>query len=196
MLAVLGIGVYLPIPALSGRYTMPAVWGVDLMLAALLSGLAALPASAWKRLAWGGLAVGLVAVASANVGRQAKFAARAALLWEALEYVEHTATPEERIAWFSGPDLNVEEGIHFRWHLLARGHDHVMVELYDDRGRPEERCELPPVQGGAVLAMTGQAMPPPGGPWVLRQQFRRPYWGGRKEYDCYLWAANGELTRR
>jgi hypothetical protein len=191
LLAVCGVAVYLPIPALSGRYTMPAVWGVDLMLAALLSGLAAVPALAWRRAAWGGLVLGLAVVAGANVGRQEKFAARAALLWDTLEYVEQTATPEEHVAWVSSPGLNVEEGIHFRWHLLARGHRDLMVELYDEQGRPEERCELPPAQGGATLAVTGTPAPPPGGAWELRQQFRRPYWAGRKEYDCYLWAAGG-----
>ena len=30
VLVLFGIGVYLPIPAISGRYTMPAVWGLDL----------------------------------------------------------------------------------------------------------------------------------------------------------------------
>jgi hypothetical protein len=188
---VCGIAVYLPIPALSGRYTMPAVWGVDLMLAALLSGLASVPLICWRRAAWGGLAVGLAVVAGANVGRQEKFAARAAVLWDTLEYVEETAAPDERVAWVSGPGLNVEEGIHFRWHLLARGRPTLAVELYDTEGRPEERCELPPAAGRARLAVTGSPEPPPGGAWALRQTFRRPYWGGRKEYDCYLWAAGG-----
>ena len=59
-----------------------------------------------------------------------------------------------RVAWFSGPALNVEEGIHFRWHLLARGRGDVAVELYDDRGRPEQRCELPPATGRAGWAVT------------------------------------------
>jgi hypothetical protein len=197
LLAVCGLCVYLPIPALSGRYTMPAVWGVDLMLAALVSGLAAVPAAAWRRAAWTGLVGGLAAVAAANVGRQEKFAARAAVLWDTLEYVERTAPPEEHVAWLSGPGLNVEEGIHFRWHLLARGRDDVAVELYDERGRPEERCELPMARGAAGLAVTGTPEPPAaGGPWVLRGQFRRPYWAGRKTYDCYLWAAATDLTQR
>ncbi len=191
-----GVLVYLPIPAVSGRYTMPAVWGLDLALAALLSRLADVPSAAWRRTAWAGLAGGLAAVALANVGRQEKFAARAALLWETLEEVERSAAPDERIAWYSGPALNVEEGIHFRWHLLARGHGDLAIELFDAQGQPEERCELPPVRGGAALAVTGSATPPPGGPWVLRQQLRRPYWQGRREYDCYLWATGAELTRR
>jgi hypothetical protein len=143
--------------------------------------------------------MGLAGVAVANVGRQAKFAARADLLWQTLEAVERATPPGElRVAWFSGPALNVEEGIHFRWHLLARGRGDVAVELYDDRGRPEQRSELPPATGQAGWAVTGAPQPPPGGPWALRQAFRRDYWRGRRRYECYLWAAGaaGEVARR
>jgi hypothetical protein len=183
-----GIAVYLPMPAISVRYTMPAVWGLDLLLAGLLSGLGSLPSVAAKRAAWVGLLVGLAVVAGANIGRQEKFAARAAALWDTLEYVETTASTSNRIAWCSGPALNEEEGIHFHWHLQARGHD-LPVDLCDEQGRPLERCELPVAAGDPELAVTGTATPPPGGPWSLRQTFRRPYWGGRREYDCYLWTS-------
>jgi hypothetical protein len=188
LLLAAGIAVYLPIQAISGRYTMPAVWGLDLMLAALVAALAALPATATKRIAWVGLAGGLAVVAGANVGRQEKFAARAAVLWDALRCVEESATPDDRIAWYSGPALNAEEGIHFHWHLFARGHD-LPVNLYDDQGRPQERCELQTPAGGDGWAVTGSPQAPPGGPWELKRSFRRPYWGGRREYDCYLWTS-------
>jgi hypothetical protein len=186
LLLFAGIAVYLPMPAISGRYTMPAVWGLDLLLAGLLSGLGSLPSVAAKRTAWVGLLVGLAVVAGANIGRQEKFAARAAALWDTLEYVETAAGPSDRIAWCSSPALNEEEGIHFHWHLQARGHN-LPVDLCDEQGRPLERCELPPAVGEPELAVTGTATPPPGGPWSLRQTVRRPYWGGRREYDCYLW---------
>jgi hypothetical protein len=185
-----GIAVYLPIPAISGRYTMPAVWGLDLLLAALVAALAALPGLPAKRIAWAALAVGLIVVAGANVGRQEKFAARAAVLWDTLRYVETSATPDDRIAWYSGSALNAEEGIHFHWHLLAHGHD-LPVDLFDDHGRPEERCELSKAAGHDGWAVTGSPEAPPGGTWELKKTFRRPYWGGRREYDCYLWSAAG-----
>jgi hypothetical protein len=191
MLLAAGMVVYLPIPAISGRYTMPAVWGLDLILAALLSGLALVSNDRWRRTAWVALGVGLAAVAVTSVGKQERFAARAAVLWEALEYVEQHSTPADRVAWYDGPALNVEEGIHFRWHLLARGHD-LPVDLYDEHGKPQERCELPPAAGGAGIAVTGAADAPPGGPWELRRSFKRTYWGDRHEYDCYVWGiANG-----
>jgi hypothetical protein len=190
LLLAAGIAVYLPMPAISGRYTMPAVWGLDLLQAGVLSALCTIPAFATKRAAWVGLLAGLAVVAGANIGRQEKFAARANTLWDTLEYVENSCMPADRIAWYSGPDLNEEEGIHFQWHLKARGND-VPVDVCDENGRPLQRCELPITTGDIDLAVTGTSTPPPGGPWGLRQTFRRPYWGGRREYDCYLWAAKG-----
>src|SRR5262249_22933420 len=82
-----GAALSLPMDAVSGRYTMPAVWGLDLMTAALLGALAAVPLAWPKRLAWTALTAGLATVAVASVGRQEKFAARADLLWQALEHV-------------------------------------------------------------------------------------------------------------
>jgi hypothetical protein len=184
LLLTAGIAVYLPIPAVSGRYTMPAVWGLDLLLAVFIARLAAIPSISAKRIGWVGLVGGLAVVAAANVGRQQKFAARAAVLWDTLESVETMAAPD-RIAWYGGPALNVEEGINFHWHMMGRGCN-LPMDVYDD-GRPADRCELPPAAGGAGLAVTGSPSPPPGGPWELRRTFRRPYWGGRREFDCYLW---------
>jgi hypothetical protein len=185
-----GIVVYLPIPAMSGRYTMPAVWGLDIILASLLSDLATVPLVRWRRAAWIGLVAGLAVVAGTSVGRQEKFAARASVLWDALEYVESTAGPAERVAWYGGPALGPDEGIHFRWHLIGRGHD-LPVDLYNEHGQPEERLELPRAVGGDGVAVTGTGDPPPGGPWQLRRSFRREYWGGRRRYDCYVWGLDG-----
>lgn len=193
LLIVLGVGAYLPMTMVSGRYVMPAVWGVDLILAVLFGRLAELPAGPGKRIAVVGLAVGLIAVAVANLGKQEKFAARARLLWQTLEWVEREADPAARLAWVSGPDLNVEEGIHFRWHLLYRGHADLAVGLFDENGQALERCELPPPDGPAVLTVTGKPYPPDG-PWFLKRSFRAVYWGGRREYDCYLWSAAREAV--
>lgn len=191
LLVLCGIMVYLPIPAMSGRYTMPAVWGLDLILAAFLSVLAEVPAVRCRRLAGVGLAGGLAVVIGANVGRQDKFAARAEVLWQAVETVERAAGPRTSVAWLSGPALNVEEGIHFRWHLLARGRGDVAVQLFDEHGQPEVRCELPTGGRGRPegWAVTGVPQPPPGGPWSLRQSFRQDYWVGRRHYECYLWSS-------
>ena len=97
-------------------------------------------------------------------------------------------TPRRSVAWISSAGLNVEEGIHFRWHLQARGHDRLAVELLDERGHADERIELAAGNQPANLAVTGSRQPPPGGPWTLRRQFRAPYWAGQRHFDAYLWS--------
>ena len=210
LLVVCGVAIYLPMPAVSGRYTMPAVWGLDLALAGLLALLGTVELPVWRKLAMAAVVGGLIAVAIANVGRQAKVAARINVLWQALEFVEKSAGNEARIAWVSGPQLNVEEGIHFRWHLQARGHDNVVVDLFDEHGVAEERCELPPVNPGSgssfilhpssfslrpsSFAITGTPQPPPTGDWALVRHFEATFWLGRRHFDCYLWEARSTVS--
>ncbi len=189
LVVAFGIGIYLPMPAVSGRYTMPAVWGLDLAFAGLLAMLFAAPAVRWRRWATVAVVGGLAAVAVANLGKQAKFAARSDLLWLALRHVERSTGGPQRVLWVSGPALNGEEGIHFHWHLHARGHGRIAVDLVDERGAAEERCELPKAAGPATMAMTGTPEPPPGGPWRLERAFHSQFWAGRRQYDCYLWSA-------
>src|SRR6185437_16651322 len=72
-----GIGMYLPMSNIAGRYAMPAVWGLDILFALLLSALVAAPLTAWKKAAFAAICTGLAIVAISNLGRQEKFAARA-----------------------------------------------------------------------------------------------------------------------
>ncbi|MDB5306769.1 MAG: hypothetical protein JWO38_971 [Gemmataceae bacterium] len=184
-----GVAMYLPMGMMSGRYAMPAVWGVDLLFALLLTALAAAPLTPWKKAAWAGVCTGLAVVAVANVGRQEKFAARAKVLWDAVRYVETTAPPGARVAWASGDSLagglNVEEGIHFQWHLYHRGRGDVKIGLYDAAGRPLDRVELPPLDGPPQYVLFGKPAEEPAG-WEPERTFAAGYWMGRKRYDCYL----------
>ncbi|MBX9622499.1 MAG: hypothetical protein K2X82_01660 [Gemmataceae bacterium] len=187
LLILAGVAVYLPMGMMSGRYAMPAVWGLDILFALLLSALVAAPLTVWKKAAWVGVAAGLAAVAVTSVGKQEKFAARAKMLWEAVHHVEATAPPGARVAWVAGDGLkgglNIEEGIHFQWHLYHRGRGDVRVALYGDAGRPLERTELPPPDGPPDLALYGT--PGPAG-WEEERTFAAAYWLGRKRYDCHL----------
>ncbi len=184
-LLVCGIGIYLPMSGVSGRYSMPAIWGLDLGFAVLLSALAGVGASVWKRAAWATLACGLAAVAVANLGKQDKFAARAALLWQALEHVEGEYPQGTCLGWVAGPNLNIEEGIHFSWHLALRGRRYLPLQLLDADGRPQQRSELPPIDRQPVLLLSG-APTVPGEHWKLRREFAAVYWGGLRRYHCYL----------
>lgn len=187
LLVAAGVVVYLPLSMMSGRYAMPAVWGLDILVALLLTALVALPLSAWKKAAFAGVCAGLAVVAVAGVGKQEKFAARAHLLWDAVRHVEATAPPNARIAWLSGDStsggLNIEEGIHFRWHLLHRGRGDVAVGLFDESGKPLSRVELPPLDGPAEYALFGKVEP---SGWEPERTFAAGYWLGRKRYDCGL----------
>src|SRR5579885_303829 len=185
VLLVLGVGVYLPIGAVSGRYAMPAVWGVDLLIAVLLSELATAPAVWLRRAAWAAIGCGLVAAAAANVGRQEKFARRADLLWQTLEHVEQTAPPGACVAWQSGPALNIEEGIHFAWHLHARGRTDIRVRLLAEDGHDATRCELPACAQAPDYLITERAAAD--GSWHVAHEFTASYWAGRRRYQCYLW---------
>jgi hypothetical protein len=185
-----GIVMYLPTGAMSGRYAMPAVWGLDLTIAALLTGLAGMGRAGWARVSWAALALGLVAVMVASVGKQQKFAARARVLWEALECVEREAPPNARIAWISGDslkgELNVEEGIHFQWHLAARGRGDVRVGLCDASGEPLQRREVADLDDTPVLAVSGSAASSPAGTWEVQRRFMAVSWGGLRRCECYL----------
>lgn len=172
---------------------MPAVWGADILLALLLTRFLRLPDVRVTRVAWAGVAVGLLAVAVASVGRQEKVAARSRLLWDLVEHVEKTAPFGEPVAWVSGDsaigELNAEEGIHFYWHLLHRGRGDIRVGLFDAGNKPVARVELAPLARDARTRITAST---PGDPaaWELSRTFTQAYRLGRKRFEARL-----ELTR-
>lgn len=175
-----GTAVYLPLGIMAARYTLPAVWGADLLLALLLAKLFALPDALPRRVAGVALAAGLAALTVANVGRQEKAAARSRLLWQALHHVERTAPPGARVEW-AADGLGVEEGIHFAWHLLHRGRPDLAVGLTDAAGTPVVRAELPPLDRPADLRVTAG---PPAAGWRPGDAFAVRYRLGRRGYEC------------
>jgi hypothetical protein len=189
LLLVAGFVVYLPVPIAAARYTMPAVWGFDVLFALLLTALAAVPASLPRRAAWAGVGLGVVALLAANVGRQEKAAARSRMLWAALHRVEATAPPGARVAWTGGDvgdgALGTEEGIHFAWHLLHRGRGDVRIGLVDGQGHVIERAELPPLDGEPDYRLAGQPDAAPG-EWGPGPTFAATYRLGRKRFTCRL----------
>lgn len=180
-LGACGVAVYLPLPMMAARYTMPAVWGADLLFALLMTAGLALPPGWPKRVAVAAVVAGLAGLAAANVGRQEKTAARSRLLWDAVRHVEQAAPPGARVEWVGGDtsaaSLNTEEGIHFRWHLLHRGRADVRVALADAAGTPVVRVELSPPDGPPDFRVTMA----PGESGV---RFERAYWLGRKRLAC------------
>ena len=187
-LFIAGVAVYLPMPMMAARYTMPAVWGCDLALALLLTIVLALPQTTSKTVALATVFIGLGVMMFTNVGRQEKFAARSRVLWDALDHLEKTAPPNARVAWISGETsggaLNAEEGIHFQWHLLHRGRGDIRIGLVNETGHPIPRVELPPLIGEPEYRL---AMKPVADThWDRQQEFAAAYWLGRKKFQCQL----------
>jgi len=204
-----GVALYLPLGAISGRYTMPAVWGLDIAIAVLLTAVWGFAAWRWKRVCFIACAVGLVAAAVANIGKQEKFAARAELLHQALAWIEKEALAGTRIAWVgesnlggqlrSQGGLNIEEGIHFGWHLHARGRNDVRVGLVDANGQPQARCELAPLAEPPTIIVAADSSLPKlarnhGQNWQSKEIIVR-YWWGRRQFQCYLWTDADVLAK-
>jgi hypothetical protein len=189
VLVILGLGIYLPMPGVSGRYTIPAAWGTDLLLAALVSTLARQPAGRLGQAARVGLCAGLLVVLGMLLGRQDKFAARADLLWQVMTYLEGRAAsgPGKCLAWVDGPDLPGSEALHFYWHMRARGLMLPTFREFDRRGDPVYRPETLVVGCFPLAALTGEPEPPPRDRWRLHREFAAPYRGGLAAYRCYLW---------
>ena len=190
LLMAFGIAVYLPIQGVAGRYSIPAAWGADLWIAALLSTLADGSHSRWRTAAAVALAAGLVAVAVASLGSQDKFAARARVLWQALEFVEHTAPRGTCLAWVAGPDLNIAEGIHFSWHLTGRGRSDLCVQLLDDHEVRQERPEVPHSDQVPTFAISGGHQALDNVRWRQVGEFSTSYWAGTRQQRIVLWAAH------
>lgn len=189
LLLAAGTAVYLPLPMVAARYTMPAIWGFDILLGLTLTAFLALPLAWPKRIAYAGVVAGLAVMTVANIGRQEKVAARSRMLWETVFEVERSAPTGAGVEWVSGEtgagSLNVEEGIHFRWHLLNRGRPDVAVLLVDGEGTPIPRVELPQFEGAPEFRITGASVAA-SDRWETLEIKEATYWLGRKRYACRI----------
>lgn len=184
-----GFAVYLPMHIMCGRYTMPAVWGLDIGFALLLTNFLNVPVSVWTRLSWVGLSAGMIALVVASVGRQEKVATRSKMLWAVVHHIEEEVPSGARIAWIAGDseqgELNAEEGIHAYWHLLHRGRGDIRIGLMDAAERPLARVELARLQKPPEYRIA--ARPPADSlNWQTDRAFEFPYRFGRKRYGCCI----------
>lgn len=179
-----GMAIYYPIDGVAGRYTMPAVWGVDLLLASLLN---AAGQSSWRRrrLAAAGFALGLCGLLIANGGRQERTAARARLLWQALSAVEEALPAGGRVLWCGVPGvqpthqgLGQGEGVHFHWHLQGRGRSDLNIVF---------AAEADSDTSAADLAVTDGSPPPQADRWRRMADFEESYWLGLRRCRVVLW---------
>jgi hypothetical protein len=184
-----GTVVYLPVSIISGRYAMPAVWGLDILLALLLAALLRQPANLLRSAALVAVGLGLALLLVANVTRQERAASRARMLWAVERHLESTAPPGATIGWVGGDpargELGLEEGIHMQWHLEYRGRSDLRIALLTPNEQLVNRVELHRSSGEPVLRVAGR--PGPAGPgWEPDRSFEVVYQLGRKRYDCHI----------
>jgi hypothetical protein len=192
LLLFAGTMIFLPVSGSgAGRYSVPAVWGIDFWFAAFVSELIVVGDSVWKRAAVAAFVAGLAAIAFVNLMRQGKFGARIQCLWQMIDVIEQRAPLDACVGWVVGPKLDLAEGIHFAWHLRGRGHPEQMVFI----GQPELSSSPQGVTLGLEpalrcvepeFAISATPSPPVTG-LVLARHVSVPYRFGLKYFDCYEW---------
>jgi hypothetical protein len=200
-LALLGTAIYFPAGGVAGRYTVPAVWGLDILLALLLTKLMQAPVTIWKRGALVVFSIGLLWITITNLGKQFKATARNELLWQALEHLEHESPKNAEVVWLGSseivppPQLQFGEGEHFQWHLQHRGRVQVDLRRVEHRDR---RTALAAATREPESALVLCGFPPDAdnADWQVGREFRVPFWLGFKSFQCYLWVRKpgGERT--
>jgi hypothetical protein len=193
-LLVLGTIVYLPIGSASGRYTMPAIWGADLLIAVLLSAVAILVPPLGQRIVCVAFFVGLIAIAVPNVGKQEQYAARLKMLWKTLYEVEHIAPAGARIAWVGAAWPNDQEGVHFASHVQGRGRSDLQFQAVQATHATPSISVAAAGAGPPSFVITGS-------PTVFERQkllcmIDVPYWFGLYHYRSYLWAVGQDENQQ
>ncbi|MGH7428340.1 MAG: hypothetical protein ACREJ4_08290 [Candidatus Methylomirabilaceae bacterium] len=123
LLMLSGILVYVPLRAVTGRYTVPAAWGVDMLDAALLS---CVPAITWRglrRAIYAALALGCAVLVVVNLYHQQRFISRCAVLWHTAQWLMRESPPEARVMVI-GPAISEAEVVHLRGHLRGQSERH------------------------------------------------------------------------
>ena len=196
LLLAAGTAVYLPINGVAGRYTIPAIWGADVLVAVLLSILFRAPVRFWSKLASALFIIGLAVVAVMSVGKQVQVKARNELFWQALEHVETNLPRGAEIGWLGTDVVGVKtkelpfsEGFHFQGHLVGRQQSDIKIKPLL-RNNPPASADWPP------WVMTGTDVPPSTGEWVLIRRFESRYWAERRTYECFLWTRAAKPRRK
>jgi hypothetical protein len=175
--------------AMSGRYSRPAVWGLDILFALALTALIRLPNTISRPVAWVGVGVGLAVVLVACEARQEKVAARSRMLWDALQHTESTIPPGATVGWVCGEpqrgELGIEEGIHFCWHLQNRGRADLRVALIAADGSRSQRREISKTGGESEYRIAVRRPAESG--WEPVQVFEVEYALARKRFQCGLY---------
>ncbi|QDU64847.1 hypothetical protein Pan216_57400 [Planctomycetes bacterium Pan216] len=128
---LLSAGVIVYLPALmgrspAGRYTIPAVWGWDLIGAALLSATAGIGVVSLRRLAGATLGIGLAVMVGLNVYQQVEFTCRCQTLWETARWLRDHAPTECQVG-LGDRSMSAAEAQHLQGALEGLGRSDVTI---------------------------------------------------------------------
>jgi hypothetical protein len=178
LLIVSGMAIYMPITEMYPRYTMPAVWGYDLVLALVLTQLTTMPLLT-RQVVWAGLLLTLALVGWRCLNRQDLLLARCQMNWLALRYLEKQLLAKQTVALVHPTqgtnhlDLSLGECFHFIGHL-------------HHRKRLQAVLHYGPEAGEANWVLAGQRYDPGSG-----YQLEREFVGRRRlpgeDFRCRLW---------
>jgi hypothetical protein len=190
LLAAAGLLVYLPMGWAAGgpgRYTIPAIFGFDLLLAVAFSELIRLPVSKSRRTAIFVLYGALAVAAVYNLALQDRFRARAVVLTDFLNEVETRASAGSIIGWpgsySDSPTLG--EGIHFRWHLQQRGRHDIHFRFLTE-GQNSQTTAADAERPSIVVGSTAPELAGHAGSWSPRT-LTAPYWFGLRAFHVQFW---------
>lgn len=129
-----GMLVYVPIIQwrASGRYSIPAVWGLDLLLVLLWTGVMSLRSAVYRRVIWGSLGVGMAILLAANLAEQQKYIFHCRDLWNTMRTVAAGA-PSATTIHISPGAMSDGEMFHMQAMLTAFGrYDLHLATLGDE----------------------------------------------------------------
>ena len=132
-----GVAIYLPVlnsngPA--GRYTIPAVFGIDIAMAVLLSAVLLTPSGLWRRMSLIAACIAFVGILGENLFSQRAFGARCNALWELTERM--TQLPAGSQVDIQAGSMSDAEAFHLESHVAGSGRRDIKI------GRPEKSLKI------------------------------------------------------
>jgi hypothetical protein len=178
LLVLGGVVVYLPWKVMYGRYTMPAVWGVDLLMGMLLMGVIS---QGTPRMSWATcilFCVGLLCELRDVRHEQDHLYARSAPLWQMIRFLENECPEKAIIALINDAEHErFGDGLlaHLSWHVHFRRRADLNIVLAQ---------KSPPAR--ADMLASGSAASPAAG-YVRVASFKTPSRRYAGKYDVHLW---------
>lgn len=174
LLLSFGLAVYLPWSQSHYRYSMPAVWGADILLGLLLTAAAVHLSFFVRTCLYCVVLMGLLKIGSDTYTVQRTLTARLIPMWQVLKDLEARQPASFALVKGNGTDFYEEECFHFRFHFSHRGSDKSRLTIVPRETMPTTEF---------VITRSNEC---PGDRYSIEKQYAPPTYG-RKVPGCYLW---------